>query len=120
MTQLRIKNIHFVARDVGGSADFWQHAIGLSVRFRDGDRWVQLQAGEDPLAIASPGEGVPGQNGAVPVFEVDNLETYSAAIADHGGRIISLRDMGGHGQVLTFSDPEGNVAQLQVRAQQET
>jgi len=59
MTQLRIKNIHFVAQDVGSSTD-------------------------------------------------------------HGGHIISLRDMGGHGQVLTFSDPEGNVAQLQVRAQQET
>ena len=50
------------------------------------------------------------------MFEVDNLETYSAAITDHGGHIISVRDMGSHGQVLTFSDPDGNVAQLQVRA----
>ena len=116
MTLLRLKNIYFATADAGQLADFWQRAIGLSLRFRDGDRWVQLQAGEDPFAIASLAEGIPDQSGAVPVFEVDDLEAYSVAIAEHGGRVISMRDMGSHGHVLTFSDPEGNVAQLQVSA----
>ena len=35
-------------------------------------------------------------------------------------RILGVPTMGSHGQVLTFSDPDGNVAQLQVRAQQES
>jgi predicted enzyme related to lactoylglutathione lyase len=116
MTVLRLQNIHFVARDVERIADFWQRAVGLSVRFRDEDRWVQLKAGDDSFAIASQAEGVADQVGAVPVFEVDDLEVHSAAIAEHGGRVLSDRDMGDHGRVITFNDPDGNVAQLLKRA----
>jgi predicted enzyme related to lactoylglutathione lyase len=116
MALLRLKNIHIATDDAGELADFWQQAIGLSPRFRDADRWIQLQAGENPFAIASLAEGVPDQRGAVPVFEVDDLEAHSTAISEHGGRVISVRDMGSHGRVLTFSDPDGNIGQLQVSA----
>lgn len=116
MTVLRLKNIHFAARNFGRAADFWQQAMGLPVRFRDADRWIQLKAGEDPFAIAALEEAVPDQRGAVPVFEVDDLEAHSAAIVEHGGSVLSDRDMGSHGRVLTFSDPEGNVAQLLTRS----
>jgi len=107
-----MQNVYLVARDVGRVADFWQRALGLSVRFRDADRWVQLKAGEHAFAIASLAEGVPGQVGAVPVFEVDDLQAHAAAILEQGGRVLSTRDMGEHGRLLTFSDPDGNVAQL--------
>lgn len=116
MTTLRLQNLHIMARNVARSADFWQRALGLTVRFRDGDRWVQLQAGAQGFAIASPAEGVPGQVGAVPVFEVDDLEAQAAAIEELGGKILSTRDMDRHGCVITFSDPDGNVAQLFRRA----
>jgi predicted enzyme related to lactoylglutathione lyase len=105
-----------VAQDVERAAEFWQGALGLSVRFSDADRWVQLKAGENPFAIASPSEGIPDQVGAVPVFETDDLEAHAAAIEEHGGRVLSERDMGSHGRVLTFSDPDGNVAQLLTRS----
>lgn len=118
MTVLRLQNLHFVARDVGRSVEFWQQALGLPLRFRDGDRWAQLQAGQQGFAIASIDEGVPSQVGAVPVFEVDDLATQAAAIEAHGGKVISTRDMGSHGKVLTFQDPDGNVAQLFARASQ--
>lgn len=111
-----MQNVYLVAHDVGRVADFWQRALGLSVRFRDADRWVQLQAGDQAFAIASLAEGVPGQVGAVPVFEVDDLQAQAAAIVEQGGRVLSTRDMGDHGRVLTFSDPDGNVAQLLRRA----
>ncbi len=116
MSVQRLQNIHVVASDVGRAVDFWQRAIGLTVRFRDADRWVQMKAGESSFAIASPGEGVVGQVGAVPVFEVDDLDVHGQAIAEHGGSVLSVRDMGAHGRVLTFSDPDGNVAQLLARA----
>ncbi len=95
--------------------EFWQRALGLQVRFRDADRWVQLQAGTQGFGIASQAEGVPGQVGAVPVFEVDDLDAQSVSIAQCGGRILSTRDMGSHGSVVTFNDTEGNVAQLYCR-----
>jgi len=116
LSVIRLQNIHFVTRDLDRVCEFWQRALGLSMRFRDADRWVQLKAGESPLAIASPDEGVAGQIGAVPVFEVGDLQSHSQAITVHGGRIVSIRDMGDHGRVLTFSDPDGNVAQLFERA----
>ncbi len=116
MTITRLQNIHFVAHDVTLIADFWQQALGFSVRFRDEDRWVQMKTGDVPFAIASVGEGHPGQAGAVPVFEVDSLDGHAAAIIKHGGRILSDRDMGDHGHVVTFCDPGGNVSQLLQRA----
>ena len=116
MPTLRLQNIYVVARDIERASDFWQRALGLPVRFRDGDRWVQLQAGTQGFAIASLAEGVPNQLGVVPVFEVDDLDAHAAAIAELGGQILSTRDMDGHGCVITFSDPDGNVAQLFRRA----
>lgn len=116
MPVLRLQNVYIVARDVERTTDFWQRALGLPVKFRDADRWVQLQAGTQGFAIASQAEGVPDQAGAVPVFEVDDLEAQAASIAKLGGQILATRDMGSHGCVLTFSDPEGNVAQLFCRA----
>ncbi len=116
MTIIRLQNIHIVAQDVERVADFWQRAIGLTPRFRDGDRWVQLKAGEQSFAIASVAEAAPGQAGAVPVFEVAEFGAMSAAIVEQGGQVLSERDMGDHGRVLTFRDPAGNVAQLFARA----
>ena len=116
MTVSRLQNVHVVARDVELAADFWQRALGLSLQFSDGDRWIQLKAGEDGFAIASVAEGVAKQAGAVPVFETDDLESHAATIESCGGQVLSMRDMGGHGCVLTFSDPEGNIGQLFARA----
>jgi predicted enzyme related to lactoylglutathione lyase len=112
MTVMGLQNVHFVVRDVGRAVDFWQGAIGLSLRFRDADRWVQMKAVGDSFALASPEEGHPGQKGAIPVFEVDELESHAEAIVQGGGALLAERDMGEHGRVLTFSDPDGNVAQL--------
>ena len=116
MTISRIQNIHVLGRDAAQLARFWQQALGLTLQFADEDRWIQLKAGDDSFAIASPGEGVAGQSGAVPVFEVDDLEEHAASIESCGGRVLERRDMGDHGRVLTFSDPEGNIAQLFTRS----
>jgi predicted enzyme related to lactoylglutathione lyase len=116
MAIIGLQNIHVVARDVDAIAGFWEHAIGMTRKFRDGDRWIQLTAGAQPFAIASVEEGVPEQLGAVPVFEVAQLGATSEAIRRNGGRLLGERDMGSHGRVFTFADPAGNVAQLFVRA----
>lgn len=116
MAVTRLQNLHVVAQDVPALAAFWQEALGLTLRFADGERWVQLQAGEDAFAVASVEEGAPGQRGAVPVFEVDDLASHAAAIEAHGGSLLEERDMGDHGRVLTFRDPQGNVAQLFLRS----
>jgi predicted enzyme related to lactoylglutathione lyase len=116
MTVIGLQNVHFPARNIGRLADFWQNAVGLSLIFRDEDRWVQFKAGQGKFAIASPEEAHPGQTGGVPVFEVDDLAHHMAAITAHGGQLLADRDMGDHGRVITFSDPDGNIAQFFSRA----
>ncbi len=116
MTVLGLQNIHFVAEDVEVAAQFWQQAMGLALRFRDDDRWVQMTAGHAPLAIASKAEGHPDQIGAIPVFEVDDVEAHICSIGAHGGKLLDDREMGSHGRVVTFEDPQGNVAQLFKRS----
>jgi predicted enzyme related to lactoylglutathione lyase len=49
------------------------------------------------------------------VFEVDSLDDAENILAAQGGRVMARPDMGEHGHVLTFADPEGNVAQLFCR-----
>ena len=56
------------------------------------------------------------EDGAVVVFEVDSLAGAEDHVLAAGGRVLSRRDMGAHGKVVTFSDPEGNIAQLFCRS----
>jgi predicted enzyme related to lactoylglutathione lyase len=109
----RLQNVYMVAREPGQLHSFYESALGLKLKFRDGDRWIQYGAG---MALASPEEAKPATAGAVLVFEVDDFEGARERIAAAGGEVVGVRDMGAHGAVLSLRDPEGNVVQLFRRA----
>ena len=48
-------------------------------------------------------------------FDAAELASVAARIERLGGRHLASRDMGAHGSVATFADPEGNLFQLRVR-----
>jgi predicted enzyme related to lactoylglutathione lyase len=50
------------------------------------------------------------------VFDAADLASVAARIERLGGRHLASRDMGAHGSVATFADPEGNLFQLHVRS----
>ena len=60
-------------------------------------------------------EAAQGARGSVIVFDAIVLTAFVPRIERLGGRHLSSRDMGAHGSVATFADPENNLFQLHVR-----
>lgn len=112
----RLQNVFIAAREPGKLGAFYESALGLQPKFRDGERWIQYAAGGANVAMASLEEAAPVTSGLVMVFEVDGFEEVKEKVAAAGGEVLGLRDMGAHGSVLSLRDPEGNVVQLFKRA----
>jgi predicted enzyme related to lactoylglutathione lyase len=114
----RIQNVYYVSDDMNEAVAFYRDTLGLKVKFQDGERWAQFDAGGSNFSLSSPQEAAKGATGAVVVFEVTGIDEMATQIAAAGGEILGTRDMGSHGRTLTFRDPVGNVAQLFERAPQ--
>jgi predicted enzyme related to lactoylglutathione lyase len=112
----RLQNVFVVADRPAELHAFYEAALGLQLRFRDGERWFQYGVGNTNVALASREEAAPATSGLVMVLEVDALEGARERIVAAGGDVLGLRDMGSHGSVLSLRDPEGNVVQLFRRA----
>ena len=112
----KLQNAYVVSRDMDRAVAFYREALGLQLKFQDGARWAQFDAGGVNFSLASPAEAVDGVSGAVVVFEVADLAGVQSQIERHGGRVLDRRDMGDHGTSVTIADPDGNVFQLFQRA----
>lgn len=110
---MKIKHIYLTARNPRKLAEFYERA-GLSVRFADGERWIQFNSESAAFCIAGIEESIvkPSTN-AVVVFEVEDLEASLEQAIKSGATISgSVRDMGGHGRVAEIHDPEDNAIQI--------
>jgi predicted enzyme related to lactoylglutathione lyase len=108
----RVQNVYVVAREPGTLHAFYETALGLALKFRDGDRWLQYGVGPTNVALACAEEAAPATQGLVMVLEVNSFDGATERITAAGGQVLGLRDMGGHGAVLSLRDPEGNIVQL--------
>jgi catechol 2,3-dioxygenase-like lactoylglutathione lyase family enzyme len=98
------------------SLAFYRDALGLPLKFRDGDKWSQLSVDGRSFALSSPEEAnLPGGSNAVLVFEVDSLAEVRPVLEAAGAPVLEERDMGDHGCTLTSRDPDGNVIQFFAR-----
>lgn len=111
-----LKLPYLIANDLPELRRFYEQSLGLSLRFQDGEKWCQLQAGKLDLALSSPEEAAPCPGGAVLVFSVQSLEAAQAQILQAGGVVLHTRAMGSHGQVSSCRDIEGNFFQIHARA----
>ena len=109
----RVQNVFVVAKQPASLHAFYEGALGLPMKFRDGDRWIQYGVGGTNVALACPEEAAPATSGLVMVHD---FEGAAERIGAAGGQVLGLRDMGGHGAVLSLRDPEGNLVQLFRRA----
>jgi predicted enzyme related to lactoylglutathione lyase len=112
----RVQNVFVVAKQPASLHAFYEGALGLPMKFRDGDRWIQYGVGGTNVALACAEEAAPATSGLVMVLEVDDFEGAAERIGAAGGQVLGLRDMGSHGAVLSLRDPEGNLVQLFRRA----
>ena len=108
----RLQNVFVVAERPGELHAFYESALGLQLKFRDKDRWIQYGVGNTSVALACREEAVPATSGVVMVFEVGDFTGAAERVAAAGGEVLGTRDMGSHGAVLSLRDPEGNIVQL--------
>jgi predicted enzyme related to lactoylglutathione lyase len=108
----RLQNVYVVAERPAELHAFYESALGLQVKFRDKDRWIQYAVGNTNVAVACKEEAAPATSGLVMVFEVGDFAGAQERIVGAGGQVLGIRDMGSHGTVLSLRDPEGNVVQL--------
>lgn len=112
----RLQNVYVAARHPRQLHDFYTAALGLQLKFNDGDRWFQYGIGNTNVSLACLEEAAPATSGLVMVFEVDDFDGAQERITAAGGQVLGMRDMGSHGAVLSLRDPEGNIVQLFRRA----
>jgi len=110
-----VRSVYTVASDMDLMRAFYEEALELPLAFRDRDNWCQFKAGPIPFALSSRAEAAEGARGSVIVFDAIDLAAFVPRIERLGGRHLSSRDMGSHGSVATFADPENNLFQLHVR-----
>jgi predicted enzyme related to lactoylglutathione lyase len=111
-----IRSVYTVATDMDLMQAFYAGALELPLAFRDRDNWCQFKAGQVSFALSSPSEAAQGARGSVIVFDAAEMAPLVQRIERLGGRHLSSRDMGSHGSVATFADPENNLFQLHVRS----
>jgi predicted enzyme related to lactoylglutathione lyase len=110
-----VRSIYTIASDMDLMRAFYEEALELPLAFRDRDNWCQFKAGPVAFALSSRSEAAEGARGSVIVFDAIDRAAFVPRIERLGGRHLSSRDMGAHGSVATFADPENNLFQLHVR-----
>lgn len=113
---MKLQNAYYVTSDMDRAVAFYRDALGLRMKFQDGERWAQFDAGGVNFSLSSPDEAADGATGAVVIFEVDDLEATFERLAGAGVTVLATRDMGDHGRSAAFRDPDGNIVQLFQRA----
>jgi len=116
MSLSAMRSVYTVAHDMDLMHAFYGGALELPLAFRDHDKWCQFKAGLLSFALSSPSEAAPDARGSVIVFDAADVALVTQRIERLGGRHLSSRDMGPHGRVTTFADPENNPFQIHVRS----
>jgi predicted enzyme related to lactoylglutathione lyase len=112
MSVQKIQSVYMVVNDMDSLHAFYSQVLGMPPKFRDKDRWTQFNIGGTNFALSSPEEAAPGASGSVIVFEAASLNGVRESVEGAGGKLVGERDMGSHGKVATFTDPEGRLFQV--------
>jgi predicted lactoylglutathione lyase len=110
MALVRMQNAYFVSADMDAGCRFYE-AIGFRPKFRDGSRWAQFDLAGHNFSLACADEAPDDARGAVLVFESDAPADHKILV-EAGATSLSARDMGDHGYVRTYTDPNGHLIQI--------
>jgi predicted enzyme related to lactoylglutathione lyase len=106
-----VDHVYYWTRDMARAVAFYTDVVGLTVRHRAGDEWVELEAG--PIRF-----GLHGTEGDLPlsgtmVLRVEDLDAARRTLEDRGVAFdASVGEVEGFARFATFRDPDGNPVQL--------
>ena len=102
-----IGNVLYPVPDVGKAVAFYSAALGLGVKFQDGERYAALDGGRATLALAGPEEDVTGGKPAAS-FKVADVAQAVTALRESGAVLVSGPDEGPHEIRAVLTDPWAN------------
>ena len=109
----KVKYTYLVVDDMNAAVAFYRDGLGLRLKFQDGQRWSEFDAGNGTtIALSSHEESGLGVKGPVVVFQASDAEGLAASLAARGADILARRDMGAHGCLIAIREPSGNIFQL--------
>lgn len=93
-------------QDLDRAVSFYTDALGLSLKFRDADRFAAFDAGGVTIALASGSEAV----STVPAvsYKVADVEAAVASLVASGAEIETPPQEGPHEVRAVLRDPAGN------------
>ena len=104
----KLRQVYIATDKADLQASFYEKTLGLTLQFRDGERWIQFKTGDVSLAITSREESMGAPlDVPVPVFEVDDLDSAIGELRGRGHQTGEIRDMGAHGRTVAIRDPSG-------------
>ncbi|MET8155241.1 VOC family protein [Sphaerisporangium sp. NPDC005289] len=107
----KLGNVLIPVDDLDKALTFYGEVLGLTVKFRDGDRFAALDAGGVTIALAAPAEQVAGAVTA-PSYKVGDLAGTVAELTAAGAELVSGPGAGPHESRAVLRDPSGNVLVL--------
>ena len=94
--------------DLDRALAFYQEALGLSLEFRDGDRFCALDADGVTIALAAGGEKS-STGGAVTVaYEVEDVSSAAEQLVAAGAGVVRVAEEGPHEVRAILRDTAGN------------
>ena len=92
--------------DMEAALGFYQRAMGLELKFRDGDRFAALAAGTTTIALAAGEERLSERT--LVSYKVDDVDAAVLELVASGARVLHEAENGPHERRAVLSDPAGN------------
>jgi predicted enzyme related to lactoylglutathione lyase len=109
----KVRYTYLVVDDMNAAVAFYRDGLGLRLKFQDGERWAEFDAGGGTtIALSSRDESGLGVNGPVVVLQASDAEGLAASLVARGAEVLARRDMGSHGRLTAIREPSGNIFQL--------
>ncbi len=94
-------------RDMDAACRYYSERLGLSLLFRDGDRWATFSAGNFNIALATGDRNVRPE-AAVTIKVADVVAALERAVRD-GAELVDPPAPGQHEVRAAFRDPDGHL-----------
>ena len=96
--------------DLDAALTFYRDILGLTVKFRDGDRYCAIDAGGCTLGLTAQEERVAAE--AAPAFRVDDIEQSLATLLAAGASLARPVEQGPHETRAVLRVPGGTTVVL--------
>lgn len=103
----RIGNAFFEVADMDRAVAFYGEALGLPLKFRDGDRWAAFDVGGTTVAVAAAEDRAAPGAGATLSFKVADVDAWAREASERGMEVGPV-ETGPHERSVTVADPDGH------------